>query len=152
MLIQKQYSRSILLQISIERTKRQCISLLKKQKNCLRFFTRNCESAVILFCFNIILVFFFSSFIQSRVFFIRSLPQLIQLNLKSRFIVNSQLGPRIQSGSSSGAGLQMVTQFIHQSKDCYPQLVSNLHRSEIRHPKQLDCRCMPLHPPSNSSV
>ena len=51
--------------------------------------------------------------------------------------------PSIQSGSSPSAGLQVVTQSTHLSKD---QLVSNPRRSEIQPPKQLDYRCMPLHP------
>ena len=56
----------------------------------------------------------------------------------------------IQSGSSPSAGLQVVTQSTHLSRDCYPLLVSNLHHSEIRPPKQLDYRCMPLHPTKES--
>ena len=75
-----------------------------------------------------------------------TLRQLIQPDLESRFVVSSQLGPSIQSGSSPSAGLQMVTQSTHLSKDCYPQLVSNPHHSEIRPPKQLNYRRMPLHP------
>ena len=73
-----------------------------------------------------------------------TLRQLIQPDLESWFIVRSQLGPIVQSGSFPSAGLQVVTQSTHLSKDCYPQLVSNPHRSEIRPPKQL--QCMPLHP------
>ena len=42
------------------------------------------------------------------------------------------LSPSIQSDSSPSAGLQVVTHSSHLSKDCYPQLVSNPHRSEIR--------------------
>ena len=61
-----------------------------------------------------------------------TLWQLIQPDLESRFIVRSQLGPIVQSGSFPSAGLQVVTQSTHLSKDCYPQLVSNPHRSEIR--------------------
>ena len=72
-------------------------------------------------------------------------------SLKSWFIVRSQLSRSIQSGSSSSAGLQVVTQSIHLSKDCYPQLVSNPHRSEIQPPKQLDYSCLPLHPAKNLS-
>ena len=74
-------------------------------------------------------------FIQNRFFLsVVYLRQLIQTDLESRFIVRSQLGPSIQSGST------------HLSKNCYPQLASNPHRSEIRSPKQLDYKCMPLHP------
>ena len=86
-------------------------------------------------------------FIQNRFFLsVVYLRQLIQTDLESRFIVRSQLGPSIQSGSSPSAGLQVVTQSTHLSKNCYPQLASNPHRSEIRSPKQLDYKCMPLHP------
>ena len=75
-----------------------------------------------------------------------TLRQLIQSNLESQFFVRSQLGPTTQSGFSSCAGLHLVTKFTHLSKDCYPQLVLNSHRSKIRLSKHLDCRCMPLHP------
>ena len=89
---------------------------------------------------------FFSYFIQSQVLYPQlTLQQLIQLDLESGFIVRFQLGPSIQSGSSPSARLQVVTQSTHLSKDCYAQLVLNPHRSEIRPPKQLDYRCMPLH-------
>ena len=71
-----------------------------------------------------------------------TIRQLIQPDLESRFIDRSQLGPSIQSGSSPGARLQVVTQSTDLSKDCYLPLVSNPHRSEIRPPKQLDYRCM----------
>ena len=99
----------------------------------------SCNSRQFVFCY--------SYFIQSRVFYPQlTLRQLIQLNLESRFIVRSQLGLSIQPGSSPSAGLQVVTQSTHLLKDCYPQLVLNPHRSEIRPPKQLDYRCMPLHP------
>ena len=90
------------------------------------------------------LFFVFSYVIQSRVFY--PLVYLTVANLESWFIFSSQLGPSIQSGSSPSAGLQMVTQSTHLSKDCYPQLVSNPHHSEIRPPKQLNYRRMPLHP------
>ena len=76
---------------------------------------------------------------------VATLRQLIQPELESRFIVRSQLGPSIQSGSSPSAGLQVVTQSTQLSRDCYPQLVLNPHHSEIRLPMQLDYRCMPLH-------
>ena len=90
---------------------------------------------------------FFFQFIQSWGFYAQlTLRQLIQPNLESRFIVRAQLGRSIQSGSSPGAGLQLATQSTHQSKDCYPELVSNPPLSEIRPPKQLDYRCMLLHP------
>ena len=75
-----------------------------------------------------------------------TLRQLIQSNLESQFFVRSQLGPTTQSGFSSCARLHLVTKFTHLSKDCNPQLVLNSHRSEIRPPKHLDYRCMPLHP------
>ena len=82
---------------------------------------------------------FFSYFIQSRVFCPQlTLRQLIQPDLESRFIVRSQFGPSVQSDSSPNAGLQVVTQSTHLSKDCYPKLVPNPQRSEIRPPKQLD--------------
>ena len=70
-------------------------------------------------------------------FFQRQLTlwQLIQLDLESRFAVRSQLGPSVYSGSSPSAGLRVVTQSTHLSKECYPQLVSNPHRPEIRSPK-----------------
>ena len=71
--------------------------------------------------------------------------------MESRFIVRSQLGPSIWSGSSSSAGLQVVTQSTHLSKDCYPQQVLNQHHSEIWPPKQLDYRCLPLHPAQSTS-
>ena len=57
---------------------------------------------------------------------------LISPDLESQLIVRSQLRPRISLGSSASAGLQMVTQSTHISKDCYPQLVPNPHGSEIR--------------------
>ena len=84
-----------------------------------------------------------------RVGFFFAVAYLMVANLArlgSRLVVRSQLGPSIQSGSSPSAGLQVVTQSTHLSKDCYPQLVSNPRRSEIQPPKQLDYRCMPLHP------
>ena len=97
-------------------------------------------------------VFFFIYFIQSHVFYPQlTLRQLIQPGLESRFIVTSQLGPSIQSGYSPSAGLQVVTwitgsQSTQLSKDCYPQLVSNPQRSEIRPSQQLGYRGMSLHP------
>ena len=69
-----------------------------------------------------------------------TVANLARLGISVHF--RSQLGPSIQSDSSPSAGLQVVTQSTHLSKDCYPQLVSNPHRSEIRPPKQLDYRCM----------
>ena len=75
-----------------------------------------------------------------------TLRQLIQRDVESRFIVRSQLGPCIQSGSSPSAVLQVVKKSTHLSKDCYPQLIWNPLCSEIQPPKQLDYRCMPLHP------
>ena len=54
-----------------------------------------------------------------------------QPDLESRFLVSSQLGSSIQSGSSPSVGLQVVTQSTHLSKDCYPQLVQKPHCSEI---------------------
>ena len=84
--------------------------------------------------------FFFNYFIQESGVFQPQLTiwQLIQPDLESRFVIRSQFGPSIQSGSSPSAGLQVVTQSTHLLKDCYPQLVSNPHRSEIRLPEQLD--------------
>ena len=70
---------------------------------------------------------------------------LIYPDSESWFIVRSQLGPSIYSGSSPRAGLQVVIQSTHLSKDCYLQLVSNPYRSEIQPPKYLDYRCMTLH-------
>ena len=94
-----------------------------------------------------VLTFFFSYFIQSRVFYPQlTLRQLIQPDLESRFIVRSQLDPSIQSGFSPSVGLQVVTQSTNLSIDCYPQQVSNSYRSKIRLPKQPDYKCMPLHP------
>ena len=76
---------------------------------------------------------YFSYFFSSGVSYSQlTLQQLIQPDLESRFIFRSQLGPSIQSGSSPYAGLQVVTQSIHLSKDCYPKLVLNPHRSEIQ--------------------
>ena len=54
-----------------------------------------------------------------------NLRQLIQPDLESRFIVRSQLGPRIQSGSSPSAELQVVTQSTHLQKNCYPSWYQN---------------------------
>ena len=66
--------------------------------------------------------------------------------VRSRFIVSFLVsGPNIQSGTSPSAGLQVATQSSHLSNGCYPQLLSNPHRSEIRPLKQLDHRCIPLH-------
>ena len=93
-------------------------------------------------------IFFFRYFIQSRFFFFfypkLTLWWLIQPDLESQFIVRAQLGLSIQSDSSPCAGLQVVTKFSELSKDCYPQLVLNPNRSEIRPPKHLDYKCMPL--------
>ena len=76
---------------------------------------------------------YFSYFFSSGVSYSQlTLQQLIQPELESRFIFRSQLGPSIQSGSSPYAGWQVVTQSIHLSKDCYPKLVLNPHRSEIQ--------------------
>ena len=106
-----------------------------------------CKNVYFLFSFSFFLFFFFGYFIQSRVFYPQlTLRQLIQPDLESRFIVRPQLGPSVQSGSSPSAGLQVVTQSTHLSKDCYPQLVPNPNRSEIQPPKQLDYRCISLHP------
>ena len=55
-----------------------------------------------------------------------SLRQLIQPNSKTWFFVRSQLGPCIQS------------EYAHLSKDCFPQMLLNPHRSQIRPPKQVD--------------
>ena len=58
--------------------------------------------------------FFFSYFIQSRVFYSQlTLRQLIQTDLESRFIVRSQLVLSIQSGSSPSPRLQVVSQSTH---------------------------------------
>ena len=54
-----------------------------------------------------------------------TLRQLIQPDFEFRFIFRSPLGPSFQSGYSPCAGLQVVTQPTHLSKDCYPQLVLN---------------------------
>ena len=85
---------------------------------------------------------FFCDFIQIRIFYPQhTLRQLIQSDLESRFLVRSQLGPSIQSGTFPSAGLQVATQSTHLLKDCHPQLVSNPHCFEIQPPK-----CMLLHP------
>ena len=90
---------------------------------------------------------FFCYFTQSQVFNLwLTLQQLIQPDLESQFIVRSQLGASIQSGSSPIAELQVVTKSTHLMKDCYAQLVSKPHHSKIRPPKQLGYRCMPLPP------
>ena len=81
-----------------------------------------------------------------------TLRQLIQPDLESRSLVRSQLGPSIQSGSSPSAGLQVVTQSTHLSSHCYPQQVSNPHYSGIGPPKQLDYRCMSLHPANKMKI
>ena len=83
-----------------------------------------CKNVYFLFSFSFFLFFFLVSLFRVG-FFIRSLPC-------------GSLFPSIQSGSSPSAGLQVVTQSTHLLKDCYPQLVSNPHRSEIRLPEQLD--------------
>ena len=88
---------------------------------------------------------FFSYFNQSRVFYTQLIfRSLIQPDFKSRFIVRSQFGPSIQSGSSLSDGLQVVAPSSHLLKDCYPRLVSHQHCSEIRPLNQLDYRCTPL--------
>ena len=81
-----------------------------------------------------------------------TLRQLIQPDLESRYLVTSQLGPSIQSGSSPSAGLQVVTQSTHLSSDSYPQQVSNPRQSGIGPPKQLDYRCMSLHPANRMKI
>ena len=77
---------------------------------------------------------------------VATLRQLIQPDLESRFIVRSQLGPSIQSGSSPSAGLQVVTQSTQLSKDYYPNWYRTHTVPQIRCPKQLNYRCMLLHP------
>ena len=57
MLIQNQYSKSILLELQIDKETQQGSSVLKKQTKPFLFFTRNCESIEILICFNIIPVY-----------------------------------------------------------------------------------------------
>ena len=101
------------------------------------------ESYDFFIIFKLVFFFFFRDFIQSWGIFHPQLTlrQVIQPNLEFQ----SQLGPSIQSGSSPCTGLRLVTQSTHLSKDCYPQLASNPHRSEIQPPKQLDYRCMLLH-------
>ena len=114
-------------------------------KVCLSFYSEGFLELPLQF-FLELLFFFQLLYLESGFFPQLTLRQLIQPDLESRFIVRSHLGPSIQSGSFTSAGLQVVTQFTHLSKDCYPQLVSNPHRSKIRSPQQLDYRCMPLHP------
>ena len=75
-----------------------------------------------------------------------TLRQLIQPDQESQFSnlnLSSQLVPSIQSGSSPCVELQVVTPSTHLSKDYYPQLLLNPHRSKIQPPKQLDYWCMP---------
>ena len=90
---------------------------------------------------------FFSYFIYSQVFLyvpyltVANLAQLgilvcCQVSVRSHYLVRPP----------SCAGLQVVIQSTHLSKDCYSQLVSNPHCFESRPLKQLDYRCMPLHP------
>ena len=63
--------------------------------------------------------------------------------------LSTKVGNKLSTGKTSdgirNAILQVVTHPTHVSKDCYPQLVSNPHRSEIWPPKWLDYRCMPPH-------
>ena len=55
-----------------------------------------------------------------------------------------QLGPSIQSGTSPYAGLEVVTDSTHVSRDCYHQLTSNPHFYKNLSSKQLDCMWMPI--------
>ena len=91
------------------------------------FFFENSEqrSAVNYICNKLNLFFFFSVYLESVFCSQLTLQQLIQPDLESQFIVRSQLGPSIQSGSSPSAGLEAVTQSTLLSKNCQPQLVSN---------------------------
>ena len=67
---------------------------------------------------------FFSYFIQRRSFYSQlTLPQQIQSNLESWFVVRSRLGPSIQSGSSDCARLQVVKQLTQLLNECYPETV-----------------------------
>ena len=78
------------------------------------FFSASDDSSEIqnFFCFSISLVVFQLLYSELGVFHPQlTLCQLIQPDLESRFIVRSQLGLSIQSGSSPG--LQVVTQFTH---------------------------------------
>ena len=85
-------------------------------------------------------------YIESGSFlYVVNLTVAIQPDMKSRFVVGSQLSPSIQSGFFPCAGLQVVTQFTHLLKDCYSQLVLNPHCSEVIPTKQLDYRCIPFH-------
>ena len=66
-------------------------------------------------------LFFLVTLFRVRSFHLQlTLRQLIQPDMKSRFIVRSHLGPSIYSGSSPGYGLQVVTQSTHLSKEFYP--------------------------------
>ena len=90
---------------------------------------------------------FFSYFIQSRVFY-TSLPY------GSYFSPTQNLGSLLGLSQVSVfsqaplhcAGLQLVTQFIHLTKDYYLQLPLNQHPSKIRTTQQLDYRCILPHP------
>ena len=100
------------------------------------------------FCFLTLLLdihsaFFFQLLYQGRVFYMQlTLRQLIQPDLESRFIVRSQYLVRLLSQCWITGG-----HTIHPPVEgLLPQLVSNPHRSEIRPPKQLNHRCIPLHP------
>ena len=75
-------------------------------------------------------------------FFFRSVPY----NLKSSFVVRSQLGPCIQLSSSSSAGFQVIKLSIDLLRNFYPQLLQNPHHSKNLPPKLLHHRSMPRHP------
>ena len=87
-------------------------------------------------------IFYFQLLYLDSGFFIRSLP------IASLFSPTRNFGSMLGLSYVSVRLLSQwwITQSTHLSKDCYPQLVSNPHRSKIRPPMQLDYRCMPLHP------
>ena len=70
-------------------------------------------------------------FMQSRIFYPQlTLRQLIQPYSESYFIVRAQLVPNISSCCSC-AGLQVVIQSTHPSKDFYSQLVLNSYLFDV---------------------
>ena len=91
--------------------------------------------------FALIYIYFLVSLFRVGVFFQQlTLRQLIQPDLESRFSVRPQLGPSIQSRSSSSAGLDTGGHTIH------PPIEGLLL------PEQLDYSCMPLHPAQDCSL
>ena len=70
-------------------------------------------------------------FLPNQIFYPQlTLRQLIQPYSESYFIVRAQLVPNISSCCSC-AGLQVVIQSTHPSKDFYSQLVLNSYRFDV---------------------